>query len=338
MKIYQRGRIWYLTFNVRGKRVQESTGTADRRKAEKFYAKRLSEVERGEYAQSARITLTQFGQQYLDYAKANKRSWIRDEQIMTHLSQAFGSSQLADIGVFQIERYKLDRLKAVSPATVNREIALLKHMFNLAEHWQLFFGKNPVKGVKFLDEDNDMVRVLSEEEESLLLSHCSPYLQDLVVFAINTGFRLGDILNLTWEVVDLDAATINFKVKKNRRMLDFPLNDEALAVVRSWYGIRKCQYVFYNPETGGRWKDLWLGLKKACRKAGLKDVTWHTFRHTFASRLNSNGADLVTVKELLGHSDIKTTMRYAHTNREAKRRAVARLGVTLVTVPAKKTG
>jgi hypothetical protein len=64
------------------------------------------------------------------------RSWIRDQQIMTHLSKAFGSSQLAEIGVFQIERYKLDRLKAVSPATVNREIALLKHMFNLAEHWE----------------------------------------------------------------------------------------------------------------------------------------------------------------------------------------------------------
>ena len=79
-------------------------------------------------------------------------------------------------------------------------------------------------------------------------------------------------------------------------------------------------------------------MKKACRN---KDVTWHTFRHTFASsasRLNSNGADLVTVKELLGHSDIKTTMRYAHTNHEAKRRAVARLGVTLVSLPTKKTG
>jgi hypothetical protein len=70
-------------------------------------------------------------------------------------------------------------------------------MFNLAERWQLFFGKNPVKGVKFLDEDNDMARVLSDAEESLLLSHCSPYLQDLVIFAVNTGFRLGDILNLT---------------------------------------------------------------------------------------------------------------------------------------------
>ena len=93
---------------------------------------------------------------------------------------------------------------------------------------------------------------------------------------------------------------------------------------------------FYNPETGGQWKDLWHGLKKACRKAGLKDVTWHTFRHTFASRLTRNGADLVTVKELLGHSSVSVTMRYAHTNRDAKRRAVGLIagnGAKLVTLP-----
>jgi len=65
----------------------------------------------GEYAQSAKITLAQFGQQYLDYARANKRSWLRDEQIMTHLNTAMGAAQLGDIGALQIERYKLDRLK-----------------------------------------------------------------------------------------------------------------------------------------------------------------------------------------------------------------------------------
>jgi site-specific recombinase XerD len=82
--------------------------------------------------------------------------------------------------------------------------------------------------------------------------------------------------------------------------------------------------------TKHRRKILWIGLatglKKACRQAGLHDVTWHAFRHTFTSRLNGNGADLVTVKELLGHADIKTTMRYAHTNREPKTKAVRRLG------------
>ena len=201
----------------------------------------------------------------------------------------------------QIERYKLDRLKqSASPATVNREVALLKHMFNLAEHWQLFFGRNPVRGVKFLEEDNLQIRFLSETQEKELLQCCSPYLQDLVTFAINTGLRLGEILNLKWEEVDLDNAAIKMLVRKNRRMPEVPLNDTALGVVNGSFGLRKGECVFYNPENGGPWKDLWLGLKKACRKAGLADVTWHTFRHTFASRLTRHGADLVMVKELLG--------------------------------------
>ena len=177
--------------------------------------------------------------------------------------------------------------------------------------------------MKFLEEDNLQIRSLSEAEQEKLLQCCSPYLQDLVTFAINTGLRLGEILNLRWEEVDLENAVIKMLVRKNRRMLEVPLNDTALAVVNGWCGLRKCEYVFYNPETGGQWKDLWLGLKKACRKAGLDDVTWHTFRHTFASRLTRSGADLVTVKELLGHSSISVTMRYAHTNRDAKKRAVA---------------
>lgn len=157
------------------------------------------------------------------------------------------------------------------------------------------------------------------------MSSCSPYLQDLVTFAMNTGLRLGDILNLKWEEVDLEKGILNTVVRKRRRMLEMPLNEKALSIANGWHGIRKGDHVFYNPETGTQWKDLWLGVKKACRKAGLPNVTWHTFRHTFASRLNGNGADLVTVKELLGHAHIKTTMRYAHTNREAKTKAVRRL-------------
>jgi integrase len=327
MTLYQRGRVWYLTFYVRGRRVQESTGTSDRKKAEKFCALRLSEIERGVYSQSAKITLAQFGQQYTDYAKANKRSWLRDEQILKHLNAVLGSSQLVDIGALQIEQYKRHRLQqSASPATVNREVALVKHMFNKADHWQLYFGRNPVRGVKFLEEDNLQVRFLSAVEEEDLLRCCSPYLQDLVTFALNTGLRLGEILNLKWKEVDLENALVKMLVQKNRRMLEVPLNERAAAVVHGWYGLRKCEYVFYNPETGEQWKDLWLGLKKACRAAGLDDVTWHTFRHTFASRLTRAGVDLVTVKELLGHSTISVTMRYAHTNRDAKQKAVRLIG------------
>jgi integrase len=322
MALYQRGRTWYADFYHGKTRVQVSTGTANRREAEKFLALRVSEVERGEYAKPIRIMLAELGKQYMDYAKANKRSWLRDQQILEHLNGAFGSMLLPDITALPIERYKLARLDAVSPATVNRELAGLKRLFNLAEQWGLYRGRNPVKGVRFLDENNLKLRTLSEEEEGSLLRCCAPFLQDLVIFAIYTGLRLGEILNLKWEEVDLDSGIITMVVRKNRRVLEVPLNDKALAVVKGWQGIRKCAYVFYNPGTGDQWKDVRAGLIKACRLAGLHDVTWHTFRHTFASRLNSNGVDLMTVKELLGHSDIKTTMRYAHTNRAAKASAV----------------
>ena len=336
MALYQRGRVWYADFYANGKRVQESTGATNRREAEKFLALRTAEIERGEYARPVKVTLSEFGERYIEYAKANKRSWLRDEQIMVHLNAALGPLQLADIGPFPIERYKIERVKVASPATVNREIALLKHMFNLAEQWGLFRGRNPMKGIKFLSENNLQFRSVTEAEEATLLRYCSPYLQDLVVFAINTGFRLGEILKLKWEEVDLDHGTVRTLVRKTQQMIDLPLNDEAARVVRGWHGIRKGEYVFYNPETGGQWKDLWLGLKKACRKAGLDDVTWHTFRHSFASRLTQAGADLVTVKELLGHSTISVTMRYAHTNRDAKTRAVrllANRSDKVVTVP-----
>jgi len=322
MALYQRGRIWYADFYNGKQRVQVSTGTANKREAEKFLALRVSEVERCEYLKPARITLAELGQQYMDYAKAHKRSWLRDEQILRHLNVAFGDMLLPTITALAIERYKLDRLHLVTPATVNRELAGLKRLFNLADQWGLHCGRNPVRGVRFLDENNLKIRTLSESEETTLLAYCSPYLQDLVRFAIHTGLRLGEILNLRWEEVDLEGGMLHLIVRKNRRMLEMPLNDDALGVVKGWHGIRKCEYVFYNPETGGQWKDLWLGLKKACRKAGLGDITWHTMRHTFATRLNGKGADIVILKELLGHADIKTTMRYAHTNRQAKASAV----------------
>ena len=86
--------------------------------------------------------------------------------------------------------------------------------------------------------------------------------------------------------------------------------------------MKKGPHVFYNHMTGDRFRDLRASLKLACKQAGLKGVTWHTFRHTFTSRWIRNGTDIVTVKELLGHSTIVVTMLYAHTNEEAKIKAV----------------
>jgi site-specific recombinase XerD len=101
---------------------------------------------------------------------------------------------------------------------------------------------------------------------------------------------------------------------------------------------RKNDFVFYNHETGKPFVDLKAGFALACRKAGITDVSWHTLRHTFASRLLDRGVDIVTVQQLLGHSTVTVTMRYTHTNLDSKRAAVARLvdfGDNLVTVAPK---
>ena len=166
MALYLRDRIWYADFYDQGKRVQVRTGTSNRRKAEEFLALRISEIVRGVYAKPVKMTLSELGEKYMEFAKANKRSWLRDQQILGHLNDAFGTMLLTNITALPIEQYKINRLKVVSPATVNRELAGLKRLFNVAEQWGFYRGCNPVKGIRFLDEDNLKLRTLSEKEEA----------------------------------------------------------------------------------------------------------------------------------------------------------------------------
>ena len=208
-------------------------------------------------------------------------------------------------------------------------------MYNLAEAWGLHHGRNPVKGVRFLAENNLKLRTLSEEEEAKLLPGCPLYLRDMVLFALHTGLRSGDLFRLQWEDINTRENQLKIIVRKTQQELELPLSEVAAEVIAKWRGIKSCPYVFYNQLTGDRFKDVKTGLKKAVKDAGLTGITWHTFRHTFATRLIANGTDIVTVKELLGHAEIKTTMRYAHTGKRAKRNAVELLSDKVVTDPSK---
>jgi len=125
---------------------------------------------------------------------------------------------------------------------------------------------------------------------------------------------------------------------KTEKLREVPINAETRKVLEAWWLGRKNEVVFYNPEIREPYVDLKAGFALACRKAGISGVTWHTLRHTFASRLVNSGVDNVTVKELLGHSSLSVTVRYAHTNFGSKRAAVEKLdgfGDKLVTVPTK---
>src|SRR5580658_9276418 len=106
MAIYRRGRIYWTDFYAGGKRIQESTGTANRREAEKHLALRISEVERGAFVRPSKISLKEFGERYMEHARTHKRSLISDEQMLGHLHGYFGSTMLADITTLRVEGYQ----------------------------------------------------------------------------------------------------------------------------------------------------------------------------------------------------------------------------------------
>jgi integrase len=335
--IYKRGGKWCIDFyDQNHARVQESSHSSRRADAEALLNLRKSEILRGLYKRPVKIAFGEFGTRYMEYAKANKRSWLRDEQMLRHLKEFFGTErQLANITAADIEGYKLRRKAKVSGSTVNRELALLKRMFNLAISWDLFLDLNPFRKVKFFREVNLGLRVVSPEEEEKLLRNASPYVQDLIRFGLNTGLRIGEIFGLQWANVDLEKSILSVFAPKTQKSRAVPINSDARKVLEYWALGRRNEFVFYNPETGAPFVDLKVGFGLACRKAGIEGVTWHTLRHTFASRLVDRGVDIVTVQQLLGHSTITVTMRYTHTNLDSKRAAVAKLenhGDSLVTV------
>ncbi len=339
MALYRRGQAWFADYyDADGRRTREATGTANKREAEKFLALRISEVQRGVYVKRVPVPLPELWERYFAYAKAHKRSWQRDEQMYGNLQKVLGTATLENVTALRVEEFQQRRAQEVSPATVNRETALLKHMFNMAERWGLYRGANPVRWVKFLPENNLQFRTLSEDEEQQLLAASPPYLRELILFAVNTGLRCGDIFDLKWQEVDLESKRIALIMGKTRHALEVPLNENAFGILSQKRAVMHGPYVFYNPATGDRYSDLKAGFKAALNRAKLSGITWHTLRHTFASRLTCSGADLVTVKELLGHSTVTLTMRYAHTNHETKARAVAQLKSShkMVTVVPRK--
>jgi integrase len=340
MGTYKRGKTWWIDwYDQNHQRIQESSHSFIRRDAESLLAVRKSEVLRGIYKRPVKISFGEFGERYMEHAKANKRSWVRDQQMLEHLTEFFGNErQLTEFSPVGIESYKIKRRQEVAVSTVNRELALLKHMFRLAIDWDLYLDLNPVRRVKFFQEPNAGKRILSPAEEEKLIQNAAPFLQDLIRFDLNTGLRVGELFSLRWFSVDLEEGVLNVFAPKTQKTRVVPINSEARKVLEAWALNRKNEFVFYNHDTGKPFVDLKAGFALACKKAGITGVTWHKLRHTFASRLLNRGVDIVTVQQLLGHSTVIVTMRYTHTNLDTKRAAVEKLaGVSdnLVTVCTK---
>jgi integrase len=250
-----------------------------------------------------------------------------------YLREAFGEKRLKDISYLDLETYR-NRRKATPlangkpriNATVNREMAALKHMLNKAVEWGLLEVSPFRKGARLtFRENNQRHRYLTEEEIERLLSACSPHLKPIVELALHTGMRKGELLNLKWDQIrDGFIYLIETKSGKARQI---PLDDRAAQVLKAQQ-IRnkwKSPYVCIGPD-GERLKDVKKGFNAACRRAGIEDFHFHDLRHTFASHLVMKGANLKAVQRLLGHSDSKMTDRYSHLSPDHLKESVSLLG------------
>lgn len=260
-------------------------------------------------------------EQYLEWCEINhKGSYGSDKGYCANLVRHFKKdTPVHRIKSFDIERYKAKRIHAVKPATVNHEVKCLKHMFKMATTvWELT-EHNPTNGIKTFREDNERLRFLTSVEREQLINACKDgpdYLRWIVLLATNTGMRRGEILNLEWKDVSLEKELIRIPKSKSGKPRDIPMNQVAIDVLKS------------IPNTEGKifpigeFRRSW---NTALKRAGITNLRFHDLRHEFASQLVMSGADMKVVQEVLGHSSLRTTQRYAHISDEHKRNAVKKI-------------
>ncbi|MBR1619202.1 site-specific integrase [bacterium] len=193
-------------------------------------------------------------------------------------------------------------------------------MFNLAiDNGEL--TENPVRKAGTLREDNHTIRYLTIEEEKRLfesIDKVAPYLRPIVTMALQTGMRRGEIFNLKW--ANIKNGYIELLETKSGKMRTIPISSTLDNVLKNIP--RKSIYVFINPKTNKPYIDVKKSWKNVLDKAKISNFRFHDLRHTVATRMVEKGIDLLVVRDILGHSLISTTMRYAHPVTERKQAAI----------------
>jgi integrase len=272
------------------------------------------------------VTFDELAEEYLRWA-VRQKSYITKCEYLKALRRHFGGLPLCNFTALLLERFQNTLLDTNrKPATANRYLATLFHMFTKAVGWEMMAPEllARLRTVKLLPENNKRLRFLSRQEADRLLRCSDRRLRPILVTALNTGMRKGEILGLQWEHVDLVHGYILLGQlqTKNSSRREIPINDTLRRVLSSVKKKKGIPWVFYNPSTGRRYGDIKRSFGTACQKAGITDFRFHDLRHTFASWLVMAGADLTTVKELLGHKSLAMTLRYAHLTPGHKLKAI----------------
>jgi len=312
------------------KPVSPDRQTALEYKAEfdrKFFRKELG-------LQDTQKTWAEFVEEFLAYSQAKKRPATHtiDKRAIATFTNIIKPYKLTQLSPQQIEQWQQERLKSVSPAQANKEFRHLKSALSKAVQWK-YLENNPTKYVKQSKIPKNKPRFLDNGEIKTLLTIADDTMKLIIPTFIYTGLRISELINLRWKDVDFRQRQIVIQSHDDFQPKDYearaiPLHDDLFNIL---YPIKKENGIIFTNGDSERYSISVVEkkLQKLTQEAGISNCSPHTLRHTYASHLVMAGVDLVTVKELLGHSTITTTMIYSHLSKPHIKKAVDKLNYDL---------
>jgi integrase len=340
----RKSKNWYIKTRGGGRLIYKSTRTSDLRRAELILAKvkvaLLSLDSQVREITGKSIPFGQLMSRYVREVSASKRSSESDIIRSKPLLEYFKDQRIDTITIQDIYRYQDWRRntatprtgKPISGATVNREIALLRHALRKAMRWG-YLEQNPAVGIEGFSESKRERYITDEEFEAIkrvAKSHdFSRHLADIMDVLYHTAQRSGRILSLKWKQINFKERTITFEqVSKTKRVPHVIwINDPLFALLSRMRRVRRSlvPWVFHKQDATP-YKSINKGWNTACKKAGVKDARIHDIRHKTITDMVRAGFSLEFVGRVAGHSTPSTTHRYAHLSVDATKEALDSLG------------
>ena len=340
MGVFVKSGNFWIDYYANGCRMREKVGPS-KTLAKQALKKRQVEVAEGRFLdikkKEPKIRFEEFSDLYAENYAKKKRSWdSTDKLYLEKLKAFFGKKYLHEIDSFLVRQYQSTRLgqdtyRKAKPSVgyINRELACLKCMFSQAIEWG-HAKENPVKKIKFEKENNNRTRFLEAEELKRLLDNCHPKLRAIILVAVNTGMRRGEIRTLKWRDVDIQRGFASLDKTKNGEARNVPLNQTARETLMAIPKHPSSPYIFCNSK--GNLYNFRASFMKALENAGISNFKFHDLRHTAASYLAMAGVDLNTIREILGHKSLSMVLRYAHLSKSHQANAVSILDRQMVTI------
>jgi|SRR5208282_1137149 len=329
--------FWWIHYYDHGRRHRERIGA--RALAIAVREKRRTEIREGRYFPAARRRAALFDDLLREYREAKEREGKevqRGEYGYRRLLEEFGGRRADVIAARDVEALRDRLMETLAPASVVRHLSLLRAILNRAIR-DGRLATLPTRGVKWPKENNRRVRCLADDEEARLMRKLPARLRPLVVLALNTGMRRGELLALRWKDIDLVNRTITIREAKSGEGRRIPMNEQGYAALGALRrkSIREGgagsnvaafrEAPVFGPSAAAMVMALKRHFERAVKAAKIEDFRFHDLRHTFASRLAMSNFNLPTIGELLGHKTLAMTARYAHLLPDHLKRAVAAL-------------